>query len=148
MSYLPHEPPSHLPIHPTSLHCLRALGLSFLHHNSKFPLAIYFTYGNLYVSTLLSPLIPSSPFPTPVVQNLFSMSASPLLPANRSISTIFKIRVLNWGPIHVVSGRTCTIYSLPYISLKSSLIIHSYTRHKLNNKDWLLVDYWSKARVF
>ena len=60
----PFEPLSHLPIHPTSLGCLRALGLSFLPHNSKFPLAIYFTYGNAYVSMLFSQFIPPSLFPT------------------------------------------------------------------------------------
>ena len=30
---------------------------------SKFPLSIYFTYGNVYVSMLLSPIIPLSPSP-------------------------------------------------------------------------------------
>ena len=49
---------------PTSLGCLRALGLSFLPHNSKFPLAIYFTYGNAYVSMLLSQFVPPSSSPT------------------------------------------------------------------------------------
>ena len=44
---------------------------------SKFPLNIYFTYGNVYVSMLLSQLIP--PCPPTVSTSLFSMSASPLL---------------------------------------------------------------------
>ena len=30
----------------------------------NFPLAIYFTYGNAYISRLLSQFIPLSPFPT------------------------------------------------------------------------------------
>ena len=43
-------------------------------------LAIYFTYGNVYVLMLLSQfIIPPSPFST-VSTCLFSMSASPLLP--------------------------------------------------------------------
>ena len=46
---------------------------------SKFPLAIYFTYGNVYVTMLFSQFIPFSSFPT-VPTSLFSMSASPLLP--------------------------------------------------------------------
>ena len=41
---------------------------------SKFPLAIYFTYGNVYVSLLLSQFIPD-PLSS-YVQSLFSMSAS------------------------------------------------------------------------
>ena len=48
---------------------------------SKFPLAIYVTYGNVYVSMLLSPFIPPSPSHSHSTStNLFSMSASLLLP--------------------------------------------------------------------
>ena len=47
-------------------------------HN-KPPLAIYFVYGNVCVSALLSPLISPSPSPT-VPTSLCSMSVSPLLP--------------------------------------------------------------------
>ena len=39
---------------------------------------IYFPYGTVYVSRLLSPFVPPSPSPT-VFTSLFSMSASPLL---------------------------------------------------------------------
>ena len=45
----------------------------------KFPLAVYFTYGNIYVSMLLSQLILPSPSPS-VSTSLISMSAFPLLP--------------------------------------------------------------------
>ena len=45
----------------------------------KLPLAIYFAYGNMYVSMLLSQIIPPSPSPT-VSKSLFFMSVSPLLP--------------------------------------------------------------------
>ena len=65
---------SHLPLHPP-LCCLRALGWA----PSKFPLGIYFTYGNVYVSMLFSQFIPPSPSPTGSTSS-FSMSASPLLP--------------------------------------------------------------------
>ena len=48
---LPLEPLSHLPTHPTPLGCHRALlPVSF----SKFPPAIYWTYGDVYSSVLLS----------------------------------------------------------------------------------------------
>ena len=39
---------------------------------SKFPLAVYFTYGNTYVSRLLSQFIPLSPSPA-VSTSLFSI---------------------------------------------------------------------------
>ena len=56
---LPFEPPSHLP--PISPLCVItehwfALPESY----SKFPLAICFTYGSVYVSMLLSPFVPPS----------------------------------------------------------------------------------------
>ena len=46
---LPLEPPSHLPPHSTLLRWHRELDLSSLHHNSKFPPTLYFTYVNVYV---------------------------------------------------------------------------------------------------
>ena len=60
VSLFPPEALSHLPSHPTPLGCHRAPGLSSLSHN-KFPLAVYFTHGNVYVSVLVSsphPLLP------------------------------------------------------------------------------------------
>ena len=56
-------------------------------HRGKFPLAICFTRGKVYVSMLLSQFVPPFPFPT-ASTGLFSVSASPLLPC-RVISTIF-----------------------------------------------------------
>ena len=47
--------------------------------DSKFPLASYFTYGNICVSMLLSQFVPPSLFPT-VPTNLFFISVSLLLP--------------------------------------------------------------------
>ena len=44
----------------------------------KFPWAIYFTYGNVYVSMLLSQFVPPSPLALPT--SVFSMSASLFLP--------------------------------------------------------------------
>ena len=49
---------------------------------SKFPLDVYFTNGNVYVSRVLSQFIPPSPSP-PGSTSLFSMSASPLLPCRQ-----------------------------------------------------------------
>ena len=48
--------------HPIHLGCHRAPDLSPLHHNSKFPLVIYFTYGNVYICMLFSQLS-HSPLP-------------------------------------------------------------------------------------
>ena len=48
--------------------------LSSLNYNSKFPLAVCFTYGNVYFSCY-SPFIPHSSSPT-VSTSLFSMSVS------------------------------------------------------------------------
>ena len=71
----------HLPLHPTSLACQRAL-FELAASCSKFPLAIYFTHGYIHVSMLPSQFVP--PFPSPTVStNLFPMSVSPLLPCIR-----------------------------------------------------------------
>ena len=47
--------------------------------SSNFPLAIYFTHGDVYASMLLSQFIPRSPFPTESTSP-FSTSASLFLP--------------------------------------------------------------------
>ena len=47
--------------------------------HSKFPLAIYFTHGDVYVSILFPPFVPPSPSPT-VSTSLHSLPASPLMP--------------------------------------------------------------------
>ena len=60
---LPPESPSCLPPHPTPLGCHKPLGFGFPVSYSKFPLAVYFTYGHVYVSMLLSQIIPPSPSP-------------------------------------------------------------------------------------
>jgi len=53
--------------------------IPFLSPYSKFPLAIYFTYGNInFHGTLSVHLTLSSPLPLSI--SLFSMSVSPLLP--------------------------------------------------------------------
>ena len=68
---LPPEPSSHLP----PLWVVTEHWLEFPVSHSKLPLAIYFTYGNVYISKLFSQLIPPSPSPT-VSTSLFSMSLS------------------------------------------------------------------------
>ena len=70
------SPTSH-PIHPSRLSQSTGSELPVLQTN--FPLVIYFTHGNGYVSMLLSQFVPPSPSPT-VPTSLFSMSASLLLP--------------------------------------------------------------------
>ena len=69
--------PTPSPFHPSRV--LQSTGFEFPASYSKFPLAIYFTYSNVYISVLLSQVFPSSPFLT-VTKSLFFMSASPLLP--------------------------------------------------------------------
>ena len=51
------EPLSHLPPHPTPLDCNRAPDLSSLHHIVNSHWLSNFTYGNVYVSKLLSQFI-------------------------------------------------------------------------------------------
>ena len=68
-------PPS--PSHPSRFSQSTRFG--FPASYSKFPLVIYFAYGNVYISMLLSHVIPSSSTPT-VSKNLSFICASPLLP--------------------------------------------------------------------
>ena len=60
----PLEPLSKLVPHPTPLGCHRAPDLGSLRHTANFHWLSNFTYGNMYVSILLSQFIPPSP-PTP-----------------------------------------------------------------------------------
>ena len=59
----------------------------FLVSFSKFPLAIYFAYGNVYVSMLLPQFVPPSPSLT-MSTSLFCLRLH-FCPVNRFISTIF-----------------------------------------------------------
>ena len=70
--------PPPTPSHPSRLSQSQA-ELPVLYRD--FPLAIYFTYGNvfLYISIILSQFVPPSPFPA-VSVSLFSMSESLFLP--------------------------------------------------------------------
>ena len=79
-SYLPDSdlPPS--PIPPFPLDHQSAWEGSLLY--SSLSPAIYFTHGSVYMSRLLSPLIPLSPS-QPVPTSLFSVSASPFLPSKK-----------------------------------------------------------------
>ena len=68
--------PSLTPSHPSGLSQSTRFELPVSY--SKFPLAIYFIHGSIYVSKLPSQFIP--PFPSPTVStSLFSISTSPLL---------------------------------------------------------------------
>ena len=62
-------PPS--PPHASGLS--RSTGFGFPASYIKLPLAICFTYGNVYISLLFSQIIPPSPSPT-VYKSLFFMS--------------------------------------------------------------------------
>ena len=74
--------PSKTPLPPPSAsqpsRLSQSIGFGFPVSHSKFLLAIYFTYGNVYTSMLLFQIIPPSLSPTRP-KSLFSMSASPLL---------------------------------------------------------------------
>ena len=67
-------PPTSLPIAPSRLS--QSTGFGFPGSYSKFPLTVYFTYGYVYISMLLSQIIPSSPSLT-VPQSLSSIYISP-----------------------------------------------------------------------
>ena len=84
LCHLSLDPSSPLPPRPSPLGCHRAW-FEFPPSHSKFPLAIYFTYGNVYISMLLSPYLlpfPSlppfypPPPPTAAFISLFSVSVS------------------------------------------------------------------------
>ena len=75
---LPFEPPSHLPPHFTPQIYIEPLS-EFPDPQSKFSVAIYFTYGNVsFHVTLCIHLTLSSPLPMSI--SLFSLSVSSLLP--------------------------------------------------------------------
>ena len=85
---LPLEPPSHLPPHPTPLGYHRALDLSSLHDRLNFNWLSNFTYGNVYVSMLLSQFVP--PFPSPPCPQVCSLCLwLHCCPASRFMGTIF-----------------------------------------------------------
>ena len=76
---LPLEPVSYLPPHPTPLGCHRGPDLGSLSQTANFHRLSIFTYGNIYVSMLLSQSV--SPSPSHIVStSLFCMFAPPLLP--------------------------------------------------------------------
>ena len=75
---LPFEPPSHLPPHPTPLGDTEPL-FEFPEPHSEFPLALYFTSGNVHFHVTLSVQLTLSS-PLPMFISLFSVSVSPLLP--------------------------------------------------------------------
>ena len=57
-------------------------GPELLASHSKFSLSLYFTYSGVYVSMLLSQVVPPSPSST-VSTSLFFMSSSSLLPSDK-----------------------------------------------------------------
>jgi len=72
------ETPSHIPARPIPLDCHRAPALSAV-SRIELALVIYFTYGNIHVSMLVSQMTPPSPSPTET-KGLFFPSVSLLLP--------------------------------------------------------------------
>ena len=76
---LPPKPPSHHSPYPTLLDVTEPL-FEFPESYSKFPLAIYFTYGVVNFHVTLSIHLTLSILPSPMSIGLFSMSVSPLSP--------------------------------------------------------------------
>ena len=123
--------PTPLPPHPTPLGCHRAPNLSFLHHTANFHQLSDFTYGNEYVSILVSQSLP--PFLSPTVSaSLFSISVSPLgFPSGSA----FNKSACNAGDLGSIPGLGRSPgeekgyplkYSNPENSMKS--IVHGVTK--------------------
>ena len=75
--FFPNLPPTPIWSHPTLQPVTEPL-FEFSESHSRFPLAIYFTYGTVNFHVTLSIHL-TSLFPSPHVHSLFSMSVSPLL---------------------------------------------------------------------
>ena len=114
---------SHLPPHriPPSRHRAPALcPVSYI----KLSLAIYFTYGNMYVSILFSQIVPPSPPTEP--KNMFFMFVSPLLPCTEDCPYHlyrFHIYVLIYNICLSVSDLPHSVYNRLY-SIIGSRITH------------------------
>ena len=122
---LPLEPDSHLPPHPTPLGCHRAPDLSSLHHTANFHWLSNFTYGNIYVSLLLSQFVP----PSPVSTSLFFLSVFPIaalkigliryfIPSPTQVSITHWIRNKPW--LNLVQSNTPWDFSWTYEKKKLS----------------------------
>ena len=83
---LPPEPPFHLPPH-TALQPVREPLFEFPESYSKFPLAIYFTYGNINLHVTLSTHL--THFSPTLCPQVCSLCLFLCCPENKFISTIF-----------------------------------------------------------
>ena len=102
--------PSPSPSHPSRL--IQSPYLSSLRHTANSLLAIYFTDGNVsFHATLSLYLTLSSPLPVSV--SLFSISVSPLLPANKFFGTIFLDSIYNYHFLNPhMSTQVDSVYNL------------------------------------
>ena len=120
-SYPP--PPPTAPTNPTPLVVTEhqvELPVSY----SNFPLAIYFTYGNICTSMLLSQFVPLSPFPV-VSTSLFSMSTSLFLPCKQ-------VHQYHFSKFHICALIYNICFSLYWVSLISCWFCHKNVGQKLN----------------
>ena len=119
LSLPPNSPPT--PSDPSRL-SQRAPNLSFLHHTANFHQLSDFTYGNVYVSILVSQSIP--PFLSPTVSaSLFSISVSPLgFPSGSAVNK----SACNAGDLASIPGLGRSLregegYPLQYSGLQNSM---------------------------
>ena len=83
---------------------------------SSLPLAIHFTFGNVYMSMLLSHFIPASLSPT-VPSSLFSMSVFLLLPCHQ-------VHRYHFLKLHIYALAYSICFSLIYFTLYDCLQVH------------------------
>ena len=73
---------------------------------SSFPLALYFTHGNVYISVLLSQFAP--PSPASIVSSVFSLSASLFLPCK-------EVQQCHLSRSHICINRQCLSFSFDFV---------------------------------
>ena len=87
---------------------------------SCFPLAIYSTFGSVYMSMLLSHLIPASPPPCPMSASPFSMTASLFL----SCPQVHQNHFFFLESIYMCQHMVFVFLFLTYFTLYDRLQVH------------------------
>ena len=118
ISFLLHLPPT-LPIPPLQVVTKHRADLPVL--CGCFPLAIYFTFGSIYMSMPLSHFVPAppSPFPLPVSSSPFSTSASLFLSCPEVLQNLFFL-----DSIYMCQHTVFAFLFLTYFTLYDRLYVH------------------------